>query len=95
MNDLKENLFKFQKFFYSKAKLLNLLFAIIFSIPLVIFFINSNLTKNINIDGSSNTFQESGCGIEINYEKNINTNITNYPIDIYVFPEIFVSLFFL
>ncbi len=88
MNDLKENLFKFQKFFYSKAKLLNLLFAIIFSIPLVIFFINSNLTKNINIDGSSNTFQESGCGIEINYEKNINTNITNYPIDIYVFPEI-------
>ena len=88
MNDLKENLFKLREFFYNKAKLLNLLFAIIFSIPLVIFFINSNLTKNINIDSSTNTFQESGCGIEINYEENINTNITNYPMDIYVFPEI-------
>ena len=88
MINLEKNLFKISEFFYKKEKLLNLLFAIIFSVPLVVFFINSNLTKNINIDNSIYTFQESGCGIEINYEKNINTNITNYPMDIYVFPEI-------
>ena len=56
--------------------------------PLIIFLFNLNSVKNINIDSSEIITQVSGCGIEVNYEKNVNTNITNYPIDIYIFPEI-------
>lgn len=88
MYDLKINSLKFHKFFYAKAKIINILFAIIFSIPLTIFFINSSTVKNINIDTSSNLSELAGCGLEINYEKNIIKNVTNYPIDIYVFPEV-------
>ena len=88
MNNLKVNLLKVHNSFNNKAKIINILFATIFSLPLVIFFINSNTTKNINIDSFDNLSELSGCGLEINYEKSITKNVINYPIDVYVFPEI-------
>ena len=88
MDNLKPNLLNSQNFFYNKAKLINILFAICFSIPIIIFFTNLNTVKNININSSGNLSEISGCGIELNYAKNINTNINNYPIDVYVFPEV-------
>ena len=88
MNDLKVNLLKVHNSFNNKAKIINILFAIIFSLPLVIFFINSNTAKNINIDSFDSLSELSGCGLEINYEKSIIKNVINYPIDVYVFPEI-------
>ena len=88
MDNLKPNLLNSQNFFYNKAKLINILFAICFSIPIIIFFTNLNTVKNININSSGNLSEISGCGIELNYTKNINTNINNYPIDVYVFPEV-------
>jgi len=88
VDSLKPNLLKAQNFFYDKAKLINILFAICFSIPIIIFFINLNTVKNINIDSSGNLSEISDCGIELNYTKNINTNINNYPKDVYVFPEV-------
>jgi hypothetical protein len=88
MDDLKDNLLKFRNFNHIKIKILNLLFLIFFSVPLIIFLVNSNFANNVNLDSSSNFGQASGCRIQINNENYVDTNITNYPIDIYIIPEV-------
>ena len=88
MDDLKDNLLKFHNFYHNKVRVINFLFLIFFSIPLIIFLINLNFTNDVNVDSSSNTGQASGCRIHINNESYVDTNITNYPIDIYIFPEV-------
>lgn len=79
---------KAQNFIHFKSKLFNIVIAIIFSIPIIIFFTNFNTVKNTTIDSSGNLTEISGCGIELSYTENIKTNINKYPIDVYVFPEI-------
>ena len=88
MDDLKDSLLKFRNFNHIKVKMVNLLFLIFFSVPLIIFLVNSNFANNVNVDSSSNIGQASGCRIQINDENYVDTNITNYPIDIYIFPEV-------